>query len=145
MLCFLCRKVQIKSTVSEWSLQHHLTFGDLTEAADGGCELCRLFRATILHYYAEKHGVSLDAAEDFHLELDDDGVGEAEADRQVFYVQLKTIDIDERFGPCATGAYGLIYVRHPPGDDYMPVGDVYPFVEFSVEPGMTSRNIYLVT
>lgn len=135
MLCFLCRKIQIKSAISQWSLQHHLTFADLTEAADDGCELCQLFRATTLNYYAEKHSVSHDAAEDFHCELDDDGLGEVEADRQVFYVELKAIYIDERFGPCPRGAYGLIYVRQPPGDDHMPARDVYPFVEFSVQAG----------
>jgi hypothetical protein len=135
MLCFLCRKIQIKSTESNWTLQHHLTFGDLTESADGGCELCMFFRATLLHYYAEDLGGSVSTAESFHRELDNDDIGQAETDRRVFYVELKTIDLDERFGPCATGAYGLTFTRKMPGDNF-PVEEVFPFMEFSAQPGM---------
>lgn len=137
MLCFLCRKIQIKSTESYWSLQHHLTFGDLTESADGGCELCVLLRATLLNYYAERLGGSASTAENLHRELDTADIGQAETDRRVFYVELRTIDVDERFAPCATGAYGLAFLRKIPGDDYNPVEDVWPFVEFSAQSGMS--------
>jgi len=143
MLCFLCRKIQIKSTESNWTLQHHLMFGDLTESADGGCELCMLFRATLLHYYAEDLGGSVSTAESFHRELDNNDIGQAETNRRVFNVRLQSIGVDERFGPCATGAYGLTFTREMPGADF-PAEEVYPFVQFSAQPGMSIYNMRLM-
>jgi hypothetical protein len=96
-----------------------------------------LFRATLLHYYAESLGGSASTAENLHRELDNDDIGQAETDRRVFYVELGSIDVDERFAPCATGAYGLTFIRKIPGDGSYPVEEVVPFVEFSAQPGMS--------
>jgi hypothetical protein len=141
MLCFLCRKIQIKSTRSTWTLQHHLSFEDLTEAAGGddGCELCELFKTTLLFYYAEKYfDADLKAAETFHRELDHENSGEVEANHQVFFVVSTLADIDDRFGPCPEGASGLLFLRCALRyeDELFFATDVCPFVQVSVKSGM---------
>ena len=139
MLCFLCRKIQIKSTRSRWTLQHHLSFEDLTGAADDGCELCELFKTTLLFYYAEEmFDGDLEAAESFHWELDHENSGEVEANHQVFFVVSTLADIDDRFGPCPEGASGLLFLRCALclEDELPSAAVVYPFVQFSVKSGM---------
>jgi hypothetical protein len=139
MLCFLCRKIQIKSIRSKWTLQHHLSFEDLTEAADDGCELCELFKTALLFYYAEKifDGV-LEAAETYHQELDNEDSEEVEANHRVFFVVSILADIDDRFGPFPEGASGLLFLRcalrH---ENNLPFAvDVNTFLQFSIKSGM---------
>ena len=139
MLCFLCRKIQIKSTRSTWTLQHHLSFEDLTEAADDGCELCELFKTTLLFYYAEKSfDGDLEAAETYHRVLDQKSSGEVEANHEVFFVVSTLANIDDRFGPCPEGASGLVFLRCALclEDELHSVAAVYPFVQISVKSGM---------
>jgi hypothetical protein len=138
MLCFLCRKIQVKSTESSWTLQHHLSFADLTESAESGCELCNLFRETLIYYYSETLGIPTKAAENLHRELDSDNVGKIETDRQLFYVELQNTDADESYSPSENGASGLRFLRVAEMGGGSPVGEVYPSVHLSASSGIAT-------
>lgn len=138
MLCFLCRKICVKSLDSTRALQHHVTFRDLQEAVDKGCELCELFRTSLLHYYAEDMEGTLEMAEKLHLDLDSQDVDANETDRRVFYLTFIEGRMDAKFGPWGSNIHGLTFTREASSDGVEPVRSVYPFLKLAADYSKTS-------
>ena len=153
--CLYCESLPF--TELEWESEHYSTFTQLDDSAKNGCEICGIFRAVVLEYYACHRSGSIEEAEAYHRQLDredaeirsqagsshssrdvdlsDDGQSDQSSEVTSFFAESVSLDTDAEFAPLSTGVYRIIYTRRAEGSMAIPVDELYPFVDVSSQLG----------
>jgi hypothetical protein len=156
MICEKCSRIPFQDPGRCWMFQHHSTYAELDKSARNGCEICVLFRRVLLEYYADHLSSSVEEAENFHRQLDQDAEEEEgradktpcsgrefssntqeeqqqdqEAGRYTFFVEFVDAEIDDEHIPLDKGLQRLTFIRRQHEEGAIPLGDVYPFVQIS--------------
>ena len=145
MICSICSALPLKDPSCSWSVPHYSTFRELDESVQNGCQICVLFRRVLLEYYAHGLSCSVEEAEHYQRQLDrepkrrdaeyldpeEEDQRDRHEERAAFFAEVVPSDIDSNFAPYSRGLQGLLYLRKCPGEDSLPVKEIYPFVEVS--------------
>ena len=156
MICSRCSALPVQDPSFNDSVQHYSTFTELDESVQNGCQICALFRSVLLEYYAHGLSSSVEEAEHYQRQLDQeperrDGENLDPQEKQpdqdpgptAFFTEFYNLEIDSNFAPHSRGLQGILYLRKRPGEDSVPVNDIYPFVEVSSLPSRhTSQPQY---
>jgi len=152
MICRSCLALPVQDPSFDGSVQHYSTFTELNESVQNGCQVCALFRIALLEYYAHGLSSSVEEAEHYQRQLDQeperrDGENldpqEDQPDQDprptAFFTKFYRLEIDSNFAPHSRGLQGILYLRKRPGEGSVPANEIYPFVEVSSLPG---RHIF---
>jgi len=143
MICSRCSAIPVQNPSCSWSVQHYSTFTELDKSVQNGCQVCALFKRVLLEYYAHGLSYSVEEAEHYQRQLDQESKrrdGEyfdpeekeqrdLDAERTVFFTEAVHLELASSFAPHSQGLQGLLYLRKRRGEDSIPVNDIYPFVE----------------
>lgn len=70
MICCRCLALPVQDPSFNGSVQHYSTFTELDESVQNGCQICALFRRVLLEYYAHGLSSSVEEAEHYQRQLD---------------------------------------------------------------------------
>lgn len=170
MICTKCSSLSqaLKNPTWNYSIEHYSSFVELDYSAKTGCKLCKLFRTVLLEYYSHSFCKTIEEAESYHRSLDSEADWEdcPEADPSLtsdsdstsdirepeptsFFVEPAVQDIDwdsvKLWHRRKLGLHGIRYVRKTLGEDSLPLGKVYPFLDLISLPGIyyNPRNLRL--
>jgi len=147
MICSKCLALPVQDPSFNSSVQHYSTFTELDESVQNGCQICALFRRVLLEYYAHGLSSSVEEAEHYQRQLDQeterrDGENLDPQEKQpdldprptAFFTKFYHLEIDGNFALHSRGLQGILYLRKHPGEDSDPVNYIYPFVKVSSLP-----------
>ena len=132
-LCLYCKKIELQNPSEEWVIKHHTSYSDLANSAGEGCKLCRLFKTLMLEQYSIALACSLDEAEGFHLQVDNEDRSEG-AERRHFFVEPHHEELDTTSAPFEEGLKSLLFLRRTE-EDTDPLKEVCPQVSVCVSSG----------
>jgi hypothetical protein len=146
MICDVCSSLPLTNPADRWCVQHYSTFAELTKSAQNGCEICALLRTVLLDYYAQGLCGSVEEAESYHRQLDQNlerKINECfdseenaptchRSDYSAFFVEAV---LEKESEPRHQGLRGLLYLRLS-DESLDPMNGIYPFIQVSSPPGM---------
>jgi len=147
MVCRACSALPLAISTHRQNVQHHPTYEELNKSAQSGCQICALLRTILLEYYAHGLSRSVEEAEHYHQQLDqqhmssdndehsdsEESTRRGQHTRSVFFLEA-VLSTSSNSEPQLQGVRGLLYLRVDAGSPD-PIDEIYPFVEVSSLPG----------
>lgn len=158
MTCIKCSALPVQDPSFDGSIQHYSTFAELSDSVQNGCQICELFMKALLEYSAHQLSSSIQEAEIYQRQLDqelesniDDNhdlqgeQGDRDRESTAFFTEFRHLPIDSNFATHSGGLHGILYVRkycnYSEEEDDV-VDALYPFVEVSSSPSRQTSELH---